>query len=88
MFTRLTQNPEAGRSLSAATGEGAEALANAARASGQLFKGQIPKALIEQLQKAGLVIQTTTQMSGRRATELRFLPNATEFIVQFFKQVK
>ncbi len=88
VVTRLTQNPEAGRSLSVATGEGAEALANAARAGGRLFKGEIPKSLLEHLQKAGLVVQTTTVMGGKKATELRFLPNATEFIVGFLKPPK
>jgi RHS repeat-associated protein len=88
VVTRLTQNPQGGRGLSVATGEGAEALANAARSGGTVFRGQIPKALLDQLRGAGLVIETTTMMGGQKATELRFLPNATEFVVNFLKQAK
>jgi RHS repeat-associated protein len=85
VFTRLSQSPEAGRGLSVATGEGAEALADSARAGGRLFKGEIPRGLLDQLEKVGLVTRTITEMHGKRATELRFLPGATQFVTKFFQ---
>jgi hypothetical protein len=71
--------------LSAATGEGAEALANSARSGGQVFTARIPKALIETLKSARLVEERVTQMNGARAVELRFRPEAAEFIAKFFQ---
>ena len=87
VFTKLTQAPEAGRALSVATGENAQALANAARTGGQMFEGQIPSALVTELQNAGLAEVRLTQMSDTVAKEIRFLPQATEFIEQFLKPV-
>jgi RHS repeat-associated protein len=84
VVTRLTQAPGAGRGLSAATGEGAEALANATRDGGQVYTARIPKALIETLKSARLVEERVTQMNGARAVELRFRPEAAEFINRFF----
>jgi RHS repeat-associated protein len=84
VVTKLTQAPQLGRGLSVATGEGATALANAARAGGRIFTARIPKALIETLKRARLVEERVTQMGGARAVELRFRPEAAEFIVNFF----
>jgi hypothetical protein len=82
---RLTRSPQAGRALSAATGEGAEALAAAAQAGGQTYVANIPAALISVMKQAGLLLESTTSMGGAVATELRFLPQASEFVVKFFK---
>ncbi len=82
VVTKLTQAPGAGRALSVATGEGAEALANAARAGGQVYRANIPKALIETLKSAG---ESVTQMGGVTAREYRFAPEAAEFISRFFR---
>jgi hypothetical protein len=71
-------SPGVGRALSVATGEGAEALANAARAGGQVYRANIPIALIKTLEKAGLVRESVTQMGGVTAREYRFLPEAAE----------
>jgi hypothetical protein len=68
-----------------ATGEGAEALASAARTGGQLFRAEIPKALIREMERVGLVRRITTSMGGATGTELRFLPQATRLITNFFK---
>ena len=84
VVTKQTQNLQLGRGLSVATGEGATALANAARAGGRLFTARIPKALIETLRVAGLVEERITQMGAARAVELRFKPEAAEFILKFF----
>jgi hypothetical protein len=84
--TRLTSAPEAGRRLSVAAGEGAEALANAARGDGKLFTAQIPQALLQALEKVGMVRQSVTEMNGVRAIEYKFFPQATEFVVQFFHE--
>ena len=88
IVTKLTQFPQAGRALSVATGDGAEALANAARSTGQIYKANIPQALLEQLERSGLAMKSTTQMGKSTATavEYRFLPQATRFITSFFKE--
>jgi len=78
--------PAAGRALSAATGQGADALANAA-GGGTKYVANIPKALVQTMEKAGLVTRSTTSMGSAVATELRFTPQATEFVVQFFRAV-
>ena len=88
LVTRLTSAPEPGRALWTAVGEGAEALTSAARSGGQLYTAQIPKALVSLLESAGLVQRSTTSMGGATGTELRFLPNATEFVAKFFKPVQ
>jgi hypothetical protein len=69
VVTRLTSAPEAGRALSTAVGQGAEALTDAARAGGQLYSAQIPKALISVLEGAGLVQRSTTSMGGAVGTD-------------------
>jgi hypothetical protein len=84
IITRLTQAPQAGRALSTAVGDGAEALAGAAQPGGQVFVANIPSALISAMKQAGLVTESITSMGAATATELRFLPQATEFIVRFF----
>lgn len=61
--------PQAGRALSVATAKGPEALANAARSTGQLYKANVPQALLEQLEGAGLAIRSSTQMAGSNALE-------------------
>jgi hypothetical protein len=88
VVTNLTQAPIAGRALSTAVGNGAEALASAAgavRGAGQLFRAQIPQALIKELERVGLAEVRTVTMGGVTGTEIRFLPQATEFITRFFK---
>jgi RHS repeat-associated protein len=85
VVTKLTQAPQAGRALSVAVGDGAEALANVARVDGQVYIAKIPKALIEQLRSAGLLRESVTNMGGRQAIEYRFEPQAIEFILPFFQ---
>jgi len=87
VLTRQTSAPEAGRALSVAAGEGAEALANAAREGGATYAAAIPRALVAALEKAGLAqIRATTMPGGTQATEYRFLPQATEFVTNFFEK--
>jgi RHS repeat-associated protein len=87
VLTRQASAPEAGRGLSVAAGEGAQALTDLARSGGKLFSAEIPQALLKALEKAGLVVQSTTQMKGgAQATEYRFLPQATEFIARYFTE--
>jgi len=91
VVTNLTRAPESGRALSTAAGEAAEALANAALSgsSARTFVANIPKALIDGLEQAGLVRVTTTLMNGNvQATEYRFFGAATEYILKFFTEVK
>jgi hypothetical protein len=85
VVTNLTQAPIAGQGLSVATGEGAEALAAAARTGGQIFRAEIPKALLREMERVGLAQRITTSMGGATGSEIRFLPQATRFITQFFQ---
>src|SRR5262249_30654740 len=71
VVTNLTQAPIAGRGLSTAIGEGAEALANQAgamRGAGQLFRARIPAALLRELERVGLAQRITTQMGNITGT--------------------
>ena len=88
VVTNLTQAPAAGRALSVAAGDGANALANAAREGGTTYVANIPKALLNQMMDVGLVQGSTTSMGGATAQELRFAPQAAEFVVKFFRPVQ
>lgn len=85
LMTRLTHSPQVGRALSASTGQNAKAIANTARTSGRIYTAQVPKALIVELEKAGLVQKKIVRMGSEIGTEYRFLEKASEFIVKFFK---
>ena len=87
VVTNLTRAPAAGRALSVAAGQGAEALANAAREGGTTYVANIPKALLDQMTSAGLVEVSTTNMGGSVAQELKFAPQAAEFVVKLFRAV-
>jgi RHS repeat-associated protein len=90
IVTNLTRAPEEGRALSAAGGDAAKALANAARSGDgvRTFSAAIPKALIDGLQQAGLLRISQTEMNGVRAVEYRFSPAAAEYVTKFFREVK
>lgn len=88
VVTNLTQAPQAGRALSVATGDGAEALADAARSGGQTYVANIPKALLDLMERTGLAESSTTNMGGAIASEVKFQPQATEFVVKFFTRVQ
>ena len=81
--TRLSQAPIVGRTLSLATGDAAGALTSAARPLGQLFTGNVPWALLKQMEWAGLVIPSTTGMGAATSGEYRVLGQASEFIIKF-----
>jgi RHS repeat-associated protein len=83
----LDAAPAAGKALSTATGAGADALANAA-GGGAKYVANIPSALVQTMENAGLVTRSTTSMGGAVATELKFAPQATQFVVQFFHAVQ
>jgi hypothetical protein len=85
VVSNLTSAPAVGRRLSVAVGEGADALAAAARSGGQTYTAQIPKALITLLQRSGLAEVSVTRMGNAVATEIRFAPQASQFVVGFFK---
>jgi len=87
LVTNLTQAPAAGQALSTAVGEGAETLANAAREAGTTYVANVPKALLDQLENAGLAFRSTTTMGGATAQEIRFAPQAAEFIAKSFRAV-
>jgi hypothetical protein len=88
VVTRLTSAPQAGRSLSVASGENAEKLANGARQGGSLFGASIPQALMSTMEKVGLMETRKVSMGGVDATEFRFAPQATEFVSRFFSEKK
>jgi hypothetical protein len=84
VVTNLDAAPAAGRALSVATGDGAQSLASQASGSTQ-YVAQIPKALVNLMEQKGLAIRSYTSMGGTTAQEIRFMPQATQFITQFFK---
>jgi RHS repeat-associated protein len=88
VVTNLTQAPQAGRSLSAAAGEGADALAAAARNGDgvKTFVADIPQALLNGLEQAGMLRISTTEMNGVQATEYQFSAAAMDFILGFFRE--
>jgi len=86
VVTTIDGTLQAGRTLHVATGEGAEALAGAAKGS-TTYVANIPKALINLMKRAGLIETSTTSMGGATATEMKFLPQATEFVIKFFSPV-
>ncbi len=89
VVTNQTQALAQGRGLSVATGENAQALANAAR-SGEgvrTFAANIPQALMSGLQQAGLAEVRTTTMNGVTGTEVRFAPGAAQYILKFFQDI-
>jgi hypothetical protein len=86
VVTRLTEAPQAGRALSVATGDGADALASAARTGGLTYAADIPNTLLVQLERVGLARRVTTSMGGVTAQEIRFMPGASDYIVRFFER--
>lgn len=68
-----------------ATGPGAEALAAAGRSHLQAFRGNIPTALLSALESSGLAVHSITLQGGVIGVEIRFLPQATEFVTPFLK---
>jgi hypothetical protein len=87
LVTRLTQSPTVGRALSAAGGEGAQALADAARSTGTVYAARIPEAVLKMLQNARLLEVRRTLMNGVEGIEYRFAPEAMEYLAKFFKEV-
>jgi hypothetical protein len=92
VVTNLTRAPQEGRTLYAASGEGAQAVANAARSGPAVrtFVTQIPQALLKGVQHAKLVevSRLVQQGSEKVVTHYRFAPGATEYILKFFTEVK
>ena len=87
VFTKLTQPPAPDRALSVAMGKNANEIMNAARETGQVYSANIPTALIEALKRVGLAEEKILVQEGAEviATEIRFYPAATKYIVDFFK---
>jgi hypothetical protein len=71
--------------LSVATVKGGEALANAARSGGQLFRANIPERLLSMLEASGLATRSITRMNGVEGVEIRFTAAATRFVAPFFE---
>jgi RHS repeat-associated protein len=88
LVTKLTQAPVAGRALSAAAGEGAQALAGASRGAGSLYMARIPQQALKLLERAGLVNIQHTLMNGVRGTEYRIRPEAMEHLARYFTEVR
>lgn len=84
VVTNLTTPPAAGRTLSVSVGDGAEALSNAMRPDGKAYTAQIPKALIKLLEKSGLARESIHPI-GSGVSEIQFKPQASQFVVPFFK---
>ena len=84
LFTKLTQAPQAGRTLFAAGGEGAIAVAKASREEGKLFTARFPRALLNKLEHAKLLGRSLVIMQGKLAVEFKFRPEATKEIAKYF----
>lgn len=87
LVTKLTQAPAAGRALSTAIGDGARALADASRSVGQLYGAQIPKHVLDMLERAGMAQRIIVQMNGQRGIEYRIRPEAMDYLAQYFEQL-
>jgi RHS repeat-associated protein len=88
LVTKLTQSPAAGRALSAAGGEGAQALAAASRTAGNLYMARIPQQqAITLLHRAGLVEIRNTVMNGVRGVEYRFRAEAMEYLSRCLDEI-
>jgi RHS repeat-associated protein len=85
VVTKLTQFPQAGRQLSCAIGENAEALANAARTTGTIFRANIPQQLFDALTKIQWAQTYYTSMGEVVGTEVVFSARAMALIIKFFQ---
>lgn len=86
VFTNLDSAPALGRGLSVALGDSAAGITGAAR-SGRLFQADIPSALLTRLRLEGLARDINVQMGGVVGQEIRFKPDAAQYIVNFFREV-
>jgi hypothetical protein len=84
VFTRLTQAPQIGRSLSVGIGQAGQTLANAARVDGRVFVARIPEQLLRHMESVGLATRSQTLMNGVVGTEIEFSAAASRWIVPFF----
>jgi hypothetical protein len=75
-----------GRPLSVAVGNGATALAQAARQAGTIYTARIPAALVKGLEISKMAGVRMTEMGGKIATEIRFSAEASQYIVPFFSR--
>jgi hypothetical protein len=76
----------ASQGLSTAVIEDA-ALAAAAREGGVVLVAEIPTAALKLLQGTGLAVEKTTELAGTTGTEIRFAPQAVQYILHLFKPV-
>ena len=85
LITNLSQAPRAGRALSTAIGSNAEDLA--AQASGaHQYVFNVPNALLMELQRTGLAVQSTTNYRGVVGHEIRILPQAVQYVLPFVQK--
>lgn len=81
LFTKLTQSPTVGRAISLTTDR---ALAETARAEGQIYVFRVPQLLFKRMQLIQAISTPTTSMGGVVASEYRvFLPDAVNIILRF-----
>ena len=83
--TRSPLNWPATRGLSTAIGENAEALAAGAKGANQ-YVMNVPSALLSELQRIGLAVQTTTNYGGVTGAEMRLLPQAVPYVTPFLQK--
>jgi len=86
VVTSLDAAPEPGRPLSTATGDAADDLASAANPGGTRFEGEVPVALIDELESMGLATRSTTEMYGVVGQEIRFSGDAVDYIIPFLSE--
>lgn len=85
VITAQTRSPVVGRSLSVAVGPHARELARVYENGRTIYTADIPVRLLRALERSQLVRWGRHDLGGTWADEIRFMPAASEFIVQFFK---
>jgi RHS repeat-associated protein len=89
VVTNQTGALQAGRGVYLAVGEGAQAMAGAARSGGQLYAGSIPKALVETLKNGRLLTEgkLVWEHANKQGLQYYVEAPASEFIIPFLKPV-
>ena len=85
LTTNLSAAPRLGRGLSTAVGNNAEALAGQATGGGK-YTLNVPNGLLAELERTGLATRSTTHYRGVVGSEIRFTPQASEYIIPFVEQ--
>ncbi len=87
VYTRLSGPPTAGREVHLSLESRALADNVPNPTATHVYHGKVPRALIDELERAGLATRSTTQMGSAVGIELEVYTPATEWIVPFLRKV-